>query len=89
MPKVKRIKPLVKFGSRVRQLREERDWSQEQLAEASSLHRNYIGGIERAERNPSVVNILYLARAFELPVGALFDDYTDTDFARLPVRHRD
>ena len=88
MPKVVKMKPLVKFGSRVRQLREERDWSQEDLAEASQLHRNYVGGIERAERNPSVLNILYLARAFGLPVGALFDDYSQTDFSRLPTRHR-
>jgi transcriptional regulator with XRE-family HTH domain len=89
MPKVTKIKPLVKFGNRVRQLREEREWSQENLAEASQLHRNYIGGIERAERNPSILNVLYLARAFKLPVGALFDDYSDHDLARLPARHHD
>jgi transcriptional regulator with XRE-family HTH domain len=88
MPKVTKIKSLVKFGSRVRQLRQERDWSQDELAEASHLHRNYVGGIERAERNPSVLNVLYLARAFELPVGALFDDYGKADLDRLPARHR-
>ena len=89
MSKVKTIKPLIKFGNRVRQLREERNWSQERLAEVSSLHRNYIGGIERAERNPSVLNVLYLARAFGLPVGALFDDYTHADYIRLPVRQHE
>lgn len=55
------IKKLV--GRRVRQLRDKRGWSQEELGERSGLHRNYIGGIERGERNVGLENIGRLAVA--------------------------
>ena len=67
----------VAFGIRVRELRRERDFSQEALAELSDLHRNYIGGIERGERNVSVVNIAKLADAFGLSLAELFEPFTD------------
>jgi transcriptional regulator with XRE-family HTH domain len=53
------IKALV--GTRLRKLREKKGWSQEQLGFEAGLHRNYIGGIERGERNVGVVNIAKLA----------------------------
>lgn len=56
----------------IRQLRKQRGWSQEILAERSGLHRTYVGDIERLERNVSVDNIEKLAKAFQVAVKDLF-----------------
>ena len=58
---------------RVRLLRAERGWSQEDLGEQSGLHRNYIGHIERAELNAGLDNIEKIARAFGVTLCALLD----------------
>ena len=65
---------LKAFGLRVRKLREALDWSQDQLAEQADLHRTYISGLERGERNVSALNILRLARALKTTPGKLLDD---------------
>ena len=69
---------LLQFGRRIRQLRKNDNLSQEQLAEITGLHRNYIGMVERGERNPSLLNINILAQAFQLSLSELFD-LTDID----------
>ena len=60
------------FGQRVRELRAEKGLSQEGLAEACDLDRTYIGGIERGERNVSLLNIKKIADALGVPVKDLF-----------------
>lgn len=50
-------------GTKVRELREAKGWSQEELGFKSGLHRNYVGGIERGERNVAIVNVAKLAKA--------------------------
>ena len=63
--------PTRLFGQRVRQRRLELGLSQEQLAEASGLHRTYVGSLERGERNVALLNILRLANGLELDPGDL------------------
>ncbi len=53
----------VALGRAIRELRRSAGISQEGLADRSSLHRTYVGGIERGERNVSFSNLLRLANA--------------------------
>lgn len=64
---------LIKFGERVRELRKEKNLSQEQLAFKANLHRTYIGMIERAERNVTLLNIEKIANALEIRLTDFFD----------------
>jgi transcriptional regulator with XRE-family HTH domain len=54
---------LLGLGKAIRDLRDERDCSQERLGLESGVHRNYIGGIERAERQPTLATVATLAVA--------------------------
>jgi len=66
------MNPMVAFGMRMKAMREQRGYSQERLAELARLHRTYIGGVERGERNVSLVNIWRIADALEISPSALF-----------------
>lgn len=63
--------PRATFGRAVRKRRQELGFSQEGLAERADLHWTYIGGIERGERNVSLVNIVKIAKALDTTPGAL------------------
>jgi transcriptional regulator with XRE-family HTH domain len=51
------------FAKRLRQARQEKGYSQEELADRSGLHRTYVGSVERSERNISIDNMERLAIA--------------------------
>lgn len=52
-----------RFGDRIRDIRKRQKLSQESLALTCELDRTYIGGVERGERNISLVNICKIAEA--------------------------
>lgn len=67
------ISQLVIFGRRLAQLRKAQGVSQEQLALISGVARSYVSGVERGQRNISLLNILRLAQALNLPATALLE----------------
>lgn len=62
---------LIKFGVRVREIRKQKGLSQEELAHKADLHRTYIGMIERAEKNITLINIEKIANALEVDLKSL------------------
>ena len=64
---------LIKFGDKVRKIRKTKGLSQEELSFRANLHRTYIGMIERAEKNITLVNIEKIANALEVNIKELLE----------------
>ena len=70
----KRKDPLLRdIGVRVRQCREKRNWTQEDLSERAELDRSYIAGIEAGLRNPSIKAVSKIAKGLGLTLSALLE----------------
>jgi transcriptional regulator with XRE-family HTH domain len=61
-----------RFGERIRELRQAKGLSQEELAFRAKVHRTYLGGIERGERNLALKNIVAIAKALDISLSELF-----------------
>ncbi|MEL7567920.1 MAG: helix-turn-helix transcriptional regulator [Dehalobacterium sp.] len=59
-------------GERIRNLRKERNWTQEELAHRANIHRSHLGEIERGETSVTVESIAKIANAFEITVEDIF-----------------
>lgn len=64
---------IIEFGQRVKQLRNQKNISQEKLSFATGFHRTYIGMVERGERNISLTNMAVFAKVFEMSISELLD----------------
>jgi transcriptional regulator with XRE-family HTH domain len=60
------------LGRALQEVRDKRGLTQEALSLETGVHRNYIGGIERGERSPSVEAIIKLAEALDVTLPDLF-----------------
>ncbi|MGQ0741346.1 MAG: helix-turn-helix domain-containing protein, partial [Alphaproteobacteria bacterium] len=67
----KQRKLLRNFGARLRAERLKRSLSQEELADLCGLDRTYIGGVERGERNLSLLNIFRISAALGVEASSL------------------
>jgi len=65
------------LGLNVRKWREEKELTQEALAERADLDPTYISGIERGKRNPSVLSVLRIARALGVTTSILMEKVDD------------
>ena len=74
-----RDKILQNFAANVKRLREERDLSQEKLAELSRVHRNYIGRVERAELDVSLLHVALIAKGLRVHAIELLSDFRPKD----------
>ncbi len=66
-------KNLKTFGSRIQELRKKNNLTQYELAEKIGLSTNFIGMVERGERNTSVDKIFKLAKAFNISLAQFFE----------------
>ena len=64
---------IKQFGGNVRKLRFKRRWTQEQLAQHAGLTPNFIGFVERGERNITLKNAVKIAKGLNYPVHKLFE----------------
>ncbi len=62
----------IAFGVRLRALRTDRGWSQEEFAHRAELDRTYVSGVERGVRNPTLDVITKLADTLEIDIADLF-----------------
>lgn len=65
---------LQQIGDKVRELRTDHNLTQAQLADASGLHRTFIGSVERGERNVAVLSLRRIAKALRVSVSRLVED---------------
>lgn len=63
----------ARLSGNMRRLRRSKDWSQEELAHRSGLHRTYISDLERGARNPTIEVVNKIAVALRVSCGELLD----------------
>src|SRR5580658_10270452 len=76
---------LKSLGQRIRELRVQRGWSQEEFAEVCGVHRTYMGHLERGEKNVSFSSLARVAGALSLPISELF---TGLEGAGMPTKEQ-
>ena len=74
------------IGERLRSYRNQKNWSQEQLAESAGLHSTYIGQLERGEKNATIESISKVAAALGVSLSTLFENISAYDTDDIPSK---
>ncbi len=61
------------LGARIKAVRKQRGWSQEQLAERVGISTQYVSNIERGKENPTLDLLLRVAHALKVSLAEIFD----------------
>jgi len=70
---------LIQFGKKLRELRKRNNLTQVELSKRAGFDRNYIGMLERGERNPALLNIQKIAQVFNITLSEFFKDIENND----------
>lgn len=65
---------LRNLGFRIRDRRQAKQWTQQDLADKCGLHRTFVGSVERGERNLAILNIKKIAKVLRIDLVELFRD---------------
>lgn len=66
-------KIIILFGEKIREIRVNKKFSQEMLANDADIPINQVGRIERAEISTSLITIIKISKALDVPLKELFD----------------
>ena len=61
-----------KIGENIRRFRRQKGLSQEELAWTGTINRSFIGGLERAEKKPSIDTMMKIAKTLDVPLYQFF-----------------
>jgi len=62
---------LIGLGTRIRKLRNERGWTQAEMAEKVGIDRSFLADVERGKRNISILNLEIIAKGLETSLSKL------------------
>lgn len=78
---------IIKLGEIIRGLRKQKGYSQEKLGELSNIHTNYIGAIERGEKNLTIESLIKVTQALDITLEELFQNLDprtkESDFTKI------
>ena len=73
---------LIRYGRAIRQLRNDKQISQEEFADMCGMHRSYMSDVELGKRNISLENIEKIANALDMTISQLFKVAEDTEITK-------
>lgn len=69
------MKPiLAALGTRIRELRTKKGWSQESFADECGINRSHMGQVERGETNMTFATLYFISQRLEISIASLFQD---------------